>query len=98
MKRSATIFDSKDDKQEVSDVVDKQHKWQSPAPPTHHTNYWCEIHPPLKAVGIERAPPVPRRGLPWKTGHKKQLNTKVQKSKSSLFSCRVRCQECMGST
>ncbi len=38
-----------------------------------------------------------RASQPWKTGHKKQLNTKVWRSKSSLFSCRVRCQECMGS-
>ncbi len=36
--------------------------------------------------------------LPEKMGHKKKLNTKVQSSKSSLFSSQVRCQECMGST
>jgi hypothetical protein len=36
--------------------------------------------------------------LPLKPGHKNQLKSKVQRSKSSLFSCRVRCQEYMGST
>jgi hypothetical protein len=36
--------------------------------------------------------------IPKKTGHKNQLNNKVWRSKSFLFSCRVRCQECMGST
>jgi hypothetical protein len=36
--------------------------------------------------------------LPRKMGHKKQLNNQVQRSKSSFFSCRVRFQECMGST
>jgi hypothetical protein len=39
MKTSAAIFDSEDDEQEVSDVVDKQHKQQYPAPPTHHNPY-----------------------------------------------------------
>ncbi len=36
--------------------------------------------------------------LPWKTGHTKHLNAQVQRSKSSLLSCWVKCQECMGST
>ena len=31
-------------------------------------------------------------------GHKKHLKDKVRRSKSFLFSCRVKCQECMGTT
>ncbi len=33
----------------------------------------------------------------YSTGHKHHLKAQVQRSKSSLFSCRVKCQECMGS-
>ena len=36
--------------------------------------------------------------LPYKPGHKQHLNTQVRRSKSFLFSCRVICQECMGTT
>ncbi len=36
--------------------------------------------------------------LPYLPGHKKHLKDKVQRSKSFLFSCRVKCQECMGTT
>ncbi len=36
--------------------------------------------------------------LPCLPGHKHHLKDKVQRSKSSLFSCRIKCQECMGST
>ncbi len=35
--------------------------------------------------------------LMLKLGHKNQLKSKVQRSKLSLSSCRIRCQECMGS-
>ncbi len=34
--------------------------------------------------------------LPYWTGHKNQLKDKVRRSKSFLFSCQVKCQECMG--
>ncbi len=37
------------------------------------------------------------RKLPYLMGHKHQLNYKVQRSKSSLFSCQVKSQECTGS-
>ncbi len=36
--------------------------------------------------------------LPYSTGHKHHLNAQMQRSKSSLFSCWVKCQDCMGST
>ena len=36
--------------------------------------------------------------LPCLPGHKHHLKDKVQRSKSSLFSCRIKCQECMGTT
>ncbi len=36
--------------------------------------------------------------LAFKTGHKKQLNAQVRRSNFSIFCCRVRCQEYMGST
>ncbi len=37
--------------------------------------------------------------VPYSPGHKHQLKDKVRRSKSSLFSCRVKCQECcMGTT
>jgi hypothetical protein len=36
--------------------------------------------------------------LPYLPGHKHHLKDKVRRSKSSVFSCRVKCQECMGST
>jgi hypothetical protein len=42
--------------------------------------------------------PRPLRYVPLKSGHKNQLKSKVRSSESSLFSCRVRCQEYMGST
>ncbi len=32
------------------------------------------------------------------TGHKNHLKDKVRRSKSFLFSCRVKCPECMGTT
>ncbi len=40
MKSSAAI---EDDEQEVSDVINEQHKRQSPAPPTHHNPHPGQI-------------------------------------------------------
>ncbi len=62
MKRSATIFDSEEDKQEVSDVIDNQHKQQSPALPTHHNPQ------PRQNIGARfihptTCSPAPHRGL-----------------------------------
>jgi hypothetical protein len=39
-----------------------------------------------------------KAALPYLPGHKHQLKDKVCRSKSSLFSCRIKCQECMGTT
>jgi hypothetical protein len=36
--------------------------------------------------------------IPYLPGHKKHIKDKVQRSKSFLFSCRVKCQKCMGTT
>jgi hypothetical protein len=36
--------------------------------------------------------------LPYSTGHKHHLKAQVRRSKSSLFSCQVKCQESMGCT
>ncbi len=39
-----------------------------------------------------------KKVLPYNPGHKNHLKDKVQRSKSFLFSYRVKCQECMGTT
>jgi hypothetical protein len=72
-----------------------------------HEKVSVEIHIPyrLLLVKVRSTTKASEEGqsillliIPLKMGHKNQLNNKVQRSKSSLFSCQVRCQECMGYT
>jgi hypothetical protein len=47
-------------------------------------------------LAVEAGDPAVANGLPYLPGQKNQLKDKVRRSKSFLFSCRVKCQECMG--
>ncbi len=57
--------------------------------------FWIKIRVnPIYLVIFLWLPPL----LTYLPGHKKHLKDKVRRSKSFLFSCRVKCQECMGTT